>query len=181
MDMGKRIRYDATVVAEMSETVPPRLQAILGGKPEGIIQFHELPGVGSIGDPSRGELMAGYTKAPFGGAAFIKRGLLQNIALLSRASTQPRVEYACGLLQSTVTDITRSMSQFNQQELDAIDEKIKVGIDEGELADLEALKAIKLSRGRATVWTMCCYTLVSSSLLTLSKFGCSTFVTRWLN
>ena len=61
----------------MSETVPPRLHAILGGKPEGIIQFHELPGVGSIGDPSRGELMAGYTKAPFGGAAFKKRGLLQ--------------------------------------------------------------------------------------------------------
>ena len=148
-DMGKRIRYEATVVAEMSETVPPRLHAILGGKPEGIIQFHELPGVGSIGDPSRGELMAGYTKAPFGGAGFKKRGLLQNIALLSRASTQPRVEYACGLLQSTVTDIARSMSQFNQQELDAIDEKIKVGIDEGELADLEALKEIKLGRGRA--------------------------------
>ena len=149
MDMGKRIRYDATVVAEMTETVSPRLHAILGGKAEGIIQFNELPGVGSIGDPSRGELMAGYTKAPFGGAAFIKRGLLQNTALLSRASTQPRVEYACGLLQSTVTDIARSMAQFNQQELDDIDEKIKVGIDEGELADLEALKAIKLSRGRA--------------------------------
>ena len=80
-DQGKRIRYEATVVAEMTESVPPRLHAILDGKPEGIIQFHELPGIGSIGDPSRGDLMAGFTKAPFYGAAYKKRGLVKGIAL----------------------------------------------------------------------------------------------------
>ena len=47
---GKRVRYEATAVVEMTGAVPPRLHAILDGKPEGIIQFHELSGVGSIGD-----------------------------------------------------------------------------------------------------------------------------------
>ena len=64
----------AILVAEMTETVPPRLHATLDGKPEVIIQFHELAGVGSIGDPSRGDLMAGFTKAPFYGAEYKKRG-----------------------------------------------------------------------------------------------------------
>ena len=41
-DQGKRIRYEATAVAEMTGSVPPRLHAILDGKPEGTIQFHEL-------------------------------------------------------------------------------------------------------------------------------------------
>ena len=68
-DQGKRIRYEAVAIAASTDTVPPRLLAILGGKPEGIIQFHELPGAGSIGDPSRGPLMAGFTQAPFHGAA----------------------------------------------------------------------------------------------------------------
>ena len=36
-DQGKRIRYEATAVAEMTGSVPPRLHAILDGKPEGII------------------------------------------------------------------------------------------------------------------------------------------------
>ena len=146
-DQGKRIRYEATVVAEMTESVPPRLHAILDGKPEGIIQFHELPGIGSIGDPSRGDLMAGFTKAPFYGAAYKKRGLVKGIALMSRASTQPRVEYVCGLLQGTVTDIARSMAQFNSQEIAALDEKIAVGIDEDELADLERSKNSRLTKG----------------------------------
>ena len=49
-DQGKRIRYQAIAIAALTDKVPPRLHAILDGKPEGIIQFHELPGVGSIGD-----------------------------------------------------------------------------------------------------------------------------------
>ena len=93
--------------------------------------------------------MVGFTKAPFGGASYKKLGLLKSVALLSRASTQPRVEYACGLLQSTVTGIAQSMVTFNSQEIAAIEEKVKVVIDEGELADLEALKTIKVDRGRA--------------------------------
>ena len=66
-DQGKRIRYQAIAIVAMAEYVPPRLHAILDldGQPEGIIQFHELSGVGSIGDEKRGDLMAGFTKAPF--------------------------------------------------------------------------------------------------------------------
>ena len=66
------------------EYVPPRLHAILDGQPEGIIQFHELSGVGSIGNEKRGGLMAGFTKAPFCGAAYVKRGLVKGVALMSR-------------------------------------------------------------------------------------------------
>ena len=97
-DQGKRIRYQAIAIVALTDKVPPRLHVILDGKPEGIIQFHELPGAGSIGDEKRGDLMAGFTKAPFHGASYAKRGLLKGVALMSRASTQPRVEYASGLL-----------------------------------------------------------------------------------
>ena len=45
-DQGKRIRYQAIAIVEMAESVPPRLHATLDGQPEGIIQFHELSGVG---------------------------------------------------------------------------------------------------------------------------------------
>ena len=49
-DQGKRIRYNAIAIAAPTDKVPPRILTILGGKPEGIIQFHEFPGAGSIGD-----------------------------------------------------------------------------------------------------------------------------------
>ena len=45
-DLGKRVRYQAIAVAAPTSSVPPRLVWILVGAPEGIIQFHELPGVG---------------------------------------------------------------------------------------------------------------------------------------
>ena len=90
-DQGKRIRYQAIAIAAMTDTVPPRLHAILDGQPEGIIQFHEFPGAGSIGDEKRGDLVAGFTKAPFYGAAYEKRGIMKGIVLMCRASTQPRV------------------------------------------------------------------------------------------
>ena len=137
-DQGKQIRYEATAIVEMTESVPPRLHAILDGKPEGIIQFHELDGVGSIGDPSRGNLMAGFAKVPFYGAVCKKRGLMKSIALMSRASTQPRVEYACGLLQGSVTSVVPSMAQLNSQEIAALDEKIVTGVDEDESGLLAA-------------------------------------------
>ena len=69
-DQGKRVRYHAIVVAAPTASVPPRLVGILDGAPEGIIQLHELPGVGSIGDEKRGDLMEGFTKAPFCDAAY---------------------------------------------------------------------------------------------------------------
>ena len=127
----------------MAESAPPRLHAILDGQPEGTIQFHELSGVGSIGDEKRGGLMAGFTKAPFYGAAYMKRGLVKGIALMSRASTQPRVEYVCGLLQGVVTDIARSTAQSNLQEIAKLNEKIAAVTDDVELADLRALKERK--------------------------------------
>ena len=63
-DQGKRVRHQAIVVAEPTSSAPPRLAGILDVPPEGIIQFHELPGAGSIGDEKRGDLMAGFSKAP---------------------------------------------------------------------------------------------------------------------
>ena len=38
--------------------------------------------------------MAGFTKALFYGAAYEKRGIMKGVVLMSRAPTQPRVEYA---------------------------------------------------------------------------------------
>ena len=133
-DQGKRIRYEATAVAEMTDSVSPRLHAILDGMPEGITQIHELSGVGSIGDPLHGDLMAGSTKSPLYGAAYEKRGLVKGIALMSHAPTQPRVEHVCGLSKGSVTNIAQSMAHFNSQEIAAIDAKIADGIDEDELA-----------------------------------------------
>ena len=105
-DQGKRVRYQAIAVASPTDRVPPRrLHAILDGKPEGIFQFHEFPGAGSIGDEKRGDLMSGFTKAPFHGASSAKRGIMKGVALMSRASTQPRIEYVSGLLQDVVAGI----------------------------------------------------------------------------
>ena len=95
---GFWVRYHAIVVAAPTASVPPRLVGILDGSPEGIIQFHELPGAGSIGDEKRGGLMAGFTKPPLYGAAYEKRGIVKGVVLMSRASTQPTVEYVSGLL-----------------------------------------------------------------------------------
>ena len=52
-DLAKRVRYQAIVIAAPTSSVPPRLAGIPKSSPEGIIQFHELPGVGFIGDEKR--------------------------------------------------------------------------------------------------------------------------------
>ena len=98
-DQGKRVRHQAIVVAAPTSNVPPRLVGILlDGPPKAIIQFHELPGAGSIGNKIRGELMAGFTKAPFHSVAYDKRGIAKGVVLLLRAAAQPRrVEYVPGL------------------------------------------------------------------------------------
>ena len=105
---GKRVRYHAIAVAAPTASFPPRLVGILDGAPEGIIQFHELPGAGSIGDEKRGDLMAGFTKAPLCGAAYEKRGVVKGAVLMSRASAQPRVEYASGLLHDLASALRRT-------------------------------------------------------------------------
>ena len=81
---------------------------------------------------------------------------------MSRASTQPRVEYACGLLHGAVTDIVRSMAKFNLDEIAALDAKIAVGIDDEELVDLRALKERKIDKGilwSTTIITRYCFAI----------------------
>ena len=148
-DQGKRIRHQAIAIAVLTDKVPPRLHAILDGQPEGIIQFHELSGVGSIGDEKRGDLMEGFTKAPFYGAPYAKRGLLKAVALMSRASTQPRDEYASGLLKDVVAGIAKGMLNSNQHEITKLNEKLATMTDGEELADLSALKQRKVDKGLA--------------------------------
>ena len=69
--------------------------------------MHELPGGGSIGDEKRGDLMAGFTKAPFHDAVYEKCGIAKGVVLLSRAAAQPRVEYVSGLLKDLVAGIAK--------------------------------------------------------------------------
>ena len=149
-DQGKRIRYQAIAIAAMADSAPPRLHAILDGQPEGIIQFHELSGVGSIGGEKRGDLMAGFTKVPFYGAAYAKRGLVNGVALMSRASMQPHVEYASGLLRGVVAGIARDIQNSNQHEITKLNEKLAATTGGVELANLGALKKRKIDQGHAS-------------------------------
>ena len=162
----------------MTDKVPPRLHAILDGQPEGIIQFHELPGVGSIGVEKRGDLMEGFTKAPFYGAPYVKRGLLKGVALMSRASTQPRVEYVSGLLRNVAAGIARDMMHSNQHATTKLNEKLAAMTDGVELADLGALKERKIDKGH-TLLVVCSCTQGGTAQPTLSKLACSTFVAPW--
>ena len=111
-------------MAAPTSSVPPRVAEILDGAPEGIIQLHELPGVGSIGDEKRGDLMAGFTKAPLHGAADEKRGIAKGVVLLSRAAAQPGVEYVPGLLKDLVAGIAKDMMNANQHEIG----KLRAGV-----------------------------------------------------
>jgi len=155
-DQGKRIRSQAIAIAKaiaiavLTDKVPTRLHAILDGNPpEGIIQFHELSGVGSIGGEKRGDLMADFTKAPFYGAAYVKHGLVKGVALMSRASKQPRVEYISGLLQDVAAGIARDMQNSNQDKITKLNGKLAAMTDGVELADLGALKERKIDEGHA--------------------------------
>ena len=68
---------------------------------------------------------------------------------MSRASTQPRVEYVCGLLKDAVAGIARSMQHSNQHDITKLNEKIAAMTDGVELADLSALKERKIDKGHA--------------------------------
>ena len=50
-DQGKRVRHQAIVVATPTSSILSRLVGVLDGPPEGIIQFHELPGVRILNEP----------------------------------------------------------------------------------------------------------------------------------
>ena len=122
---------------------------ILDGKPEGTIQFHEFPGAGSVGDEKRGDLMSGFTKAPFHGAAYTKRGIVKGVVLMSRASTQPCVEYVCGLLQDVVSGLAKDMLNANQHEIAKLNALLATMTHGDELTDLSALKERKVNKGLA--------------------------------
>ena len=70
---------------------------------------------------------------------------------MSRASTQPRVEYVCGLLQDEVAGIARAMQHSNQHEITKLNEKIAAMTDGVELADLGALKEWKIDKRLSAV------------------------------
>ena len=148
-DLGKRLRYQAVVVATPTSSAPPRLVGILDGPPEGIIQFHELLGAGSIGDEKRGDLMAGFTKAPFYGAAYDKRSVVKGAVLPSRAAAQPSVEYVSGLLKDLVAGIAKDMLAANQHEIGKLNAKLAAMTDGDEATDLHALKERKVNKGFA--------------------------------
>ena len=123
--------------------------AILDGPAEGIIQFHEFPGVGSIGDEKRGDLMAGFTKPPFYGAAYENRVVMKGVVLIFRASTQPRVEYVSGLLQDVVAGIAKDLLNQNQHEIAKLNAQLAVLADGDEFANLNALKERQVTKGLA--------------------------------
>ena len=54
-DQGKRVRHQAIVVATPTSSILSRLVGVLDGPPEGIIQFHELPGVRILNEPKKNE------------------------------------------------------------------------------------------------------------------------------
>ena len=104
-----------------------------------------------IGDEKQGDLMAGFTKAPFYGAAYEMRGIMKGAILMSRAPTQPRVEYASGLLQDVVMGIAKDMLNQNQHEIAKLNAQLATMADGDELADLNALnlKERKVTKGLA--------------------------------
>ena len=149
-DLGIRVRYQAIVIAAPTSSVPPQLAGILDGAPEGIIQFHELPGVGSIiGDEKRGDLMAGFTKVPFHGEAYAKRGIAKGAVLMSRAAAQSRVEYVSGLLKYFVAGVAKDMMNANQHEIGKLNAQLSAMTDGDEAMDLHTLKERKVNKGFA--------------------------------
>ena len=111
--------------------------------------FHELPGVDSIGDEKRGDLMAaGFTKAPFHGAAYDKRGIVKGAVLLPRAAVQPRVEYVSDLLRDLVAGIAKDMLNANQHEIGKlINAQLSPMIDGDEATDLRTRKERTVNKG----------------------------------
>ena len=89
--------------------------------------------------------MAGFTKAPFYGVAYEKRGVVKGVVLMSRASTQPRVEYAHGL----VSGIAKDMMNANQHEINKLNAQLATMTDGDESTDLSTLKERKVNKGFA--------------------------------
>ena len=83
------------------------------------------------------------------GPTYEKRGIMKGIVLMSRASTQPRVEYVSVLLQDLVAGIAKDMLNKNQHKIAKLNAQLAVMADGDELADLNALKERKVTKGLA--------------------------------
>ena len=59
---------------------------------------------------------------------------------MSRASTQPRVEYVSGLLQDLVAGIAKTMMNANQHEIGKLNAFLATMTDGDEASDLSTLK-----------------------------------------
>jgi hypothetical protein len=74
---------------------------------------------------------------------------MKGVVLMSRASTQPRVEYVSGLLQDVVAGIAKDMLNQNQHETTKLNAQLATMADGDELADLNALKERQVTKGLA--------------------------------
>ena len=109
-----------------------------------------FPCVGSIGDEKRGGLMAGFTKAPFHGAAYVKRGIAKGIVLIFRAVAQPRVEYVSGLLKDLVAGVAKDMMNAHHHEIVGKPNAQRAAITGGdEATDPRTFKERKANKGFA--------------------------------
>ena len=95
--------------------------------------------------------MAGFTKAPFHGAAYEKRGIAKGVVLLSRAAAQPRVEYVSGLLKDLIAGIAKDILSANQHEIGKVklNAQLAVMTDGDEATDLRTLNERKANKGFA--------------------------------
>ena len=93
--------------------------------------------------------MAGFTKAPLHGAADEKRGIAKGFVLMSRASTQPRVEYVSGLLPDLVAGVAKGIINANQNEIGKLNAHFTTMTDGNEATNLNTLKERKVNKGFA--------------------------------
>ena len=69
-DQGNRTRHQATVIGTLKCKCQPLLKEIAAGPSDGKVKFLAIPlipKVCTIGNKEMGSMMAGDTKAPFGG------------------------------------------------------------------------------------------------------------------
>ena len=69
---------------------------------------------------------------------------------MSRAFTQPRVEYVSGLLQDLVAGIAKGMMNANQHEIGKLNAQLATTTDGDEATDLNTPKERKVNKGFAT-------------------------------
>jgi hypothetical protein len=113
------------------------------------VKFHALAEVGSIGSKDRGDLLAGFVKAPFNGSRYATKGIAKGTALLSRAAAQPRVEYARGLSKDLVARAAKDLLATNQHGIGKINAQLCTAVDGDEATDCRTPKEENINKGFA--------------------------------